>query len=487
MVFSSAVFLLAFLPASVAVYYLSRLIFKNSLTVSNVWLLIVSLVFYAWGEPVYILLMIASVIANYLFGLCVSTCPKTKKGKGFVALSCVFNLGLLFLFKYLGWIFSMFHVAGGFITELALPIGISFYTFQALSYVIDVYRGKDKAQRNIINVGLYIAFFPQLIAGPIVRYGTVAEQLKHREHTADGFSSGAWRFCIGLSKKILLANQLAVISDLAFGKVGNGLSVVFAWAGALACMLQIYFDFSGYSDMAIGLGRMFGFRFNENFNYPYISKSITEYWRRWHISLGEWFRDYLYYPLSLGPAIKLRKKAAKKFSRKTAGIISTVFVLFITWMATGIWHGANWTFVVWGFIQFICIFIEQYKKPLKNKTLDGVLGFCTTMLIVLLTKVIFKSDNMGMAVKYYTDMIHLSGNSFVDSYSLYWLGQYKVVLIAGVIFSFPIVEKITELCKGKIAGRIWSAVKFVALMLMTAASISYAVGGGYNPFIYFNF
>ncbi|MBR2769207.1 MAG: MBOAT family protein, partial [Solobacterium sp.] len=298
----------------------------------NIWLLLASLVFYAWGEPVFIFLMILSICVNYLFGRWVEKHNKKTKspaGKRIVALACVFNLGILFVFKYLAWILSMLRIDAGSLAGLPLPIGISFYTFQALSYVIDVYKGKDKAQKSIIDVGLYISFFPQLIAGPIVRYGTISRQLKSREHSWDKFSAGVWRFTIGLAKKILIANQVAQIADLAFSLTSSNpglgyatgaasgpseLSVGLAWAGAFAYMLQIYFDFSGYSDMAIGLGKMFGFEFNENFNYPYISKSISEYWRRWHISLGEWFRDYLYYPLSLGPAIKLRKQFDKQGS-----------------------------------------------------------------------------------------------------------------------------------------------------------------------------
>lgn len=406
--------------------------------------------------------------------------PENPKRQIIVTIACLFNLGILFVFKYLEWILGMFHVTIGILEKLALPLGISFYTFQALSYVVDVYRGKDKAQKNITNVGLYIAFFPQLIAGPIVRYNSIAEQLKERKHSFDKFSDGVVRFIIGLSKKLLIANHLASLADMTFSKTGEGLSVVLAWTGALAFMLQIYFDFSDYSDMAIGLGKMFGFEFPENFNYPYISKSITEYWRRWHISLGEWFRDYLYYPLSLGPAIKLRKAASKKFSRKTAGVISTFFVLFVTWMSTGIWHGANWTFVIWGLIQFVCIFTEQYKRPLKNRKLDAGLGFIGTFLIVLTTKVVFKSENVGQAMHYYADMLHLSGNAWFDNAAAYWLGQYKIVLLIGVIFALPVVEKITALCKEKPIEKVWSAVKFAGLLFCLTASMIYAMGVSAN-------
>ncbi len=486
MVFSSGVFLFLFFPVTVIIYY-SPLC--RTLSIKNLWLLFVSLGFYAWGEPVYILLMLLSICVNYALGIWVSGCPKTKKGKGIVAAACVYNLSMLFIFKYLPWIAGMIAPQGENPLPLALPIGISFYTFQALSYVVDVYRGKEKAQRNIFNAGLYIAFFPQLIAGPIVRYGTVSRQLLERKHSFSLFSKGAWRFLIGLSKKLLLANQLAVIAELSFAREPSERSVVFAWAGALAFMLQIYFDFSGYSDMAIGLGKMFGFDFLENFNYPYISKSITEYWRRWHISLGEWFRDYLYYPLSLGPAVRLRKRLMGVVGRKTSGILSSVFVLFVVWMSTGIWHGANWTFVVWGFIQFVFIVWEQYRKPLKNKKAGAVLGFFSTFLVVLCTKVIFNADSLGAAIGYYASMLHLSGNHFMDSYGNYWIGQYKVFLAAGLLFAFPVMEGIGAWLerRSRKALQGWHGLQTLAMLCLFALDVCYAVGGGYNPFIYFNF
>ena len=480
MVFSEGVFLFLFLPITILVYFSP---ICKRIEVKNIWLLFVSIGFYAWGEPIYVLLMLLSICINWLFGRMVSKCPKTPKGKRIVALACVYNLGMLFVFKYLGWLLG----ANSVFAKLTLPIGISFYTFQALSYVIDVYRGKEEAQKSILNVGLYIAFFPQLIAGPIVRYGTISKQLKERTHSFEQFSAGAWRFTIGLSKKILLANQLAVLSRVAFERQGAELSTLLAWAGALAFMLQIYFDFSGYSDMAIGLGKMFGFTFLENFNYPYLARSISEYWRRWHISLGEWFRDYLYYPLSLGPAIKLRKAAAKKMSRKAAGVVSTVFILFVVWMATGIWHGANWTFVVWGFIQFVFILWEQYRKPLKNKKLGAVLGFISTFFIVLCTKVIFNADSMAHAIRYYASMLHLNGNKLVDSYGLYWIGQYKLFLLIGLVLAFPVVESIGKAIKSERGKNVWSIAQAVILSLLLVIDVCYAVGGGYNPFIYFNF
>ncbi len=479
-----------FLTITLLVYY-SPLC--RRIQVRNVWLLIVSLGFYAWGEPLYIFLMLLSITMNYWFGRIVSNCPKTPKGRKIVALACLCNLSMLFVFKYLAWIAGLLvgdAVKRTPLASLALPIGISFYTFQALSYVIDVYRGKDKAQESILNVGLYIAFFPQLIAGPIVRYGSIAAQLVEREHTFEKFSQGAVRFCVGVSKKLILANYLAVLAEVSFGSSPAERSVVLAWAGALAFMLQIYFDFSGYSDMAIGLGRMLGFTFSENFNYPYLSKSITEYWRRWHISLGEWFRDYLFYPLNLGPAVKLRKQIMKKVGRKRSGIIANVMVLFIVWLATGIWHGANMTFVVWGLIQFVFIVFEQYRTPMQNKKAGAILGFITTFFVILFTKVIFNASSMSAAIHYYGSMFGLEGNPFCDARGLYWIGQYKWFLAAGLLFAYPVVETIckqVEETGSTLAIRARDLVLYGGLLTLFIIDIILAASGGYNPFIYFNF
>jgi alginate O-acetyltransferase complex protein AlgI len=441
--------------------------------------------------------MILSIAVNYLLGKKVEMHRKSVCGgvigKRIIAVACFYNLGMLFIFKYLSWISSLLFgtaFAEQYFSWLSLPIGISFYTFQALSYVIDIYRGKADAQKSILNTGLYIAFFPQLIAGPIVRYDSIAKQLLEREHTKEKFADGTWRFTIGLSKKLLLANQLAVIVDVAFTREPSERSVVLAWAGALCFMLQIYFDFSGYSDMAIGLGKMFGFEFAENFNYPYMSKSVTEYWRRWHISLGEWFRDYLFYPLSMGPAVKLKKKLKDKMSRKTSSMVVSVCSLLVVWMATGLWHGANMTFVVWGLIQFVFIVWEQYRKPLKNNHLGNLIGWSSTFLVVMLAKVIFHADSLTEAMKFYGSMLHLSGNAWSDEYGMYWLTQYRVFIITGTILAFPVVETITKKINEKNNKGLITANAVVQLVCMSGLfvlDIVFAVVGGYNPFIYFNF
>ncbi|MEG2421432.1 MAG: MBOAT family O-acyltransferase, partial [Oscillospiraceae bacterium] len=335
MLFSSSVFLFAFLPIVLLCYFGPL---RGKRRGQNLFLLVSSLFFYAWGEPWFVLVMMGSIAANYGFGLWVAR--QKERGESYrvpMVLAVVSNLTLLFLFKYLTFVLTNLRGLGlpMMVPVIALPIGISFFTFQAMSYVIDVARGHGEAQRSILNVGLYVSFFPQLIAGPIVKYETVADQIMNREETWEDFSAGISRFLVGLGKKVLLSNQLAVVADAAFN-FGGDLSVSFAWLGALAYSLQIFLDFSGYSDMAIGLGRLFGFHFLENFNYPYLSTSITDFWRRWHISLGTWFRDYVYIPLG-------GNRTSKRVHIRN---------LFVVWLLTGIWHGANWTFVAWGLFYF---------------------------------------------------------------------------------------------------------------------------------------
>ena len=489
MVFSNAVFLFLFLPLTLMVYY-SPLCKK--IGIKNIWLLLVSLGFYAWGEPVYIFLMVLSIIVNHGFGLLAEKFAKSQEGMLIVGIACLYNLGVLFVFKYLAWILKAFlhyDSSNCRLASLVLPIGISFYTFQALSYVIDVYRGGDRAQKNILNTGLYIAFFPQLIAGPIVRYKTVSEQILNRTHSFSLFSHGTRRFIVGLSKKLLLANNVAPLVYHAFAAQGSECSVLFAWAGALAFVLQIYFDFSGYSDMAIGLGKMFGFNFQENFNYPYISKSITEYWRRWHISLGQWFRDYLYYPLASGPSVTIRKGLVKIAGRQGSGIITNALVLLIVWFATGLWHGANSTFVLWGLLQFVFILWEQHRHFKEKGRLSAAYAFASTFIRILLTKVLFRAESLCDAVNYYRSMFHLSNNKWIDETGIYFLGQYKAFLLIGLLFCFPVMEKIGELCARKTekSAQFYYNLQNFLLALLFVLDLAYAIGGGYNPFLYFNF
>ena len=376
MVFSSLTFLCIFLPVVLALYYL-----LPTLRIRNVLLIIVSLLFYAYGEPIYVLLMIASIIINYIFGRLLGTENK-KKRQWILAIAVVINIGLLVVFKYLDMMVQTINQLSGSeipLAGLALPIGISFFTFQALSYVIDVYRREVEPQKNLWNVMLYISFFPQLIAGPIVKYHDIQEQIDNRNTDVKEIAEGLRRFIIGLSKKVLISNTMAVTADALFAAGAGELNILSAWIAAIAYMLQIYFDFSGYSDMAIGLGHMFGFRFLENFRYPYISANIQEFWRRWHISLSTWFKEYLYIPLGGN-----RKGKARTCLNK-----------MIVFFSTGLWHGANWTFVFWGLWHGVFLLFEQVC-PVKK--LPKVLAHIYALLVVCVGFVMFRADTFGQGM-----------------------------------------------------------------------------------------
>lgn len=468
MLFSTTTFLFLFLPVVLLLYY--NPITKRSRKLGNIILMLSSLFFYAWGEPILVFVMIFSIFANWLFGYMVNKFSDTNKSRAkfFLISAVIFDIGILFIFKYLT--FTLKNINLIFNTDIntlniTLPIGISFFTFQAMSYVIDVYRKHGEAQKNIINVALYISFFPQLIAGPIVRYETVAHQIQNREENVKDFCDGVCRFIIGLSKKIIIANNLALVADNAFGQ--DNLSVAMAWLGAIAYTLQIFFDFSGYSDMAIGLGKMFGFHFLENFNYPYISKSITEFWRRWHISLGTWFRDYVYFPLG-GSRVKTKSRL--------------IFNLFVVWILTGIWHGANWTFLAWGFLYFVLLSIEKLTGFTKK---IGFAGHIYAMLFVILGWVFFRADSIGDAGSYISAMFGLSGAKLYDSNFLMYISYYKVYLIAGILCSFPILSFIkNKIHFSKKASAVITVITLIALFVF---SLSFMIKGAYNPFIYFNF
>ncbi len=466
MVFSSTTFLFLFLPIVLILYY--NPIFK-SLAFRNAVLIASSIFFYAWGEPFFVLLMLLSIMLNWFFGLGVAKHKETapSKAKIFVGLSVIANLSLLFVFKYLtftiGNINSLFN--SNFDTmNIALPIGISFFTFQAMSYVIDVYRGDGTVQKNPFNVALYISFFPQLIAGPIVRYQTIADQINFRKENFEDFSNGVYRFMLGFIKKVLIANNVAVIADEVFAL--EEMSVSTAWIGALAYTLQIFFDFGGYSEMAIGLGKMFGFHFLENFDYPYISKSITEFWRRWHISLGTWFRDYLYFPLG-GNRVKKSRH---------------IFNLFVVWLLTGVWHGANWTFIVWGLLYFVLLTFEKLTNLPKK---IGFISHIYTMLFVIIGWVFFRANSIGEALSYLQTMFGLSGAEFFDSKAFFFLDNYKFYLIAGALASFPIIPTVKK--KIKINENVYNAISAVVLLIVFAVTLTFTIKGSYNPFIYFNF
>ncbi len=469
MLFSSTTFIYLFLPIVLFFYYV---IFRKSRLLQNIFLLFASLFFYAWGEPKFVLIMIASIFINWLFGLLVSKSRENKtRSKLIIAVDVIFNLAILYVFKYLtftGSIIDRLFNTDLSIPDIALPIGISFFTFQAMSYVIDVYRQKGEVQTNILYVGLYISFFPQLIAGPIVRYETVADEIKNRKETADDFFNGFARFIVGLAKKVLLANSFALVADAAFGS-GGELSAAFAWLGAIAYTMQIFFDFSGYSDMAIGLGMMFGFHFLENFNYPYMSTSISEFWRRWHISLGSWFRDYLYFPLGGSRVSKGRN----------------VFNLFVVWSLTGLWHGANFTFIAWGLMYFVLIAMEKLTGFDKKQS-KGLMPikWLYTILFVVLGWVLFRADSISDAFTYIKSMFALNSNAICDGMFTGYLKQNAVLLIIGIILSTPIIKKLGEKLKSSKIGSFVVPLVLIALFVLCVSSL---VGNSYNPFIYFNF
>ena len=478
MLFSSTVFIYLFLPAVIAGYYL---IFRGSRLLQNVFLLCASLFFYAWGEPKFVFVMVASIIVNWLFGLLVGrNHGNRKRSKALAALDVLFNLGLLFVFKYLMFTGNLIRSISGVdlhIPEIVLPIGISFFTFQSISYVIDVYRRKAEAQTNLLNVGLYISFFPQLIAGPIVRYETVAEEILNRRETAEDFFNGFARFVLGLSKKVLLANSIAIVADQTFGLIhrNGSVSVMFGWLGTLAYTLQIFFDFSGYSDMAIGMGRMFGFHFQENFNYPYMAVSVTEFWRRWHISLGTWFRDYVYIPLGGSRCSKMRN----------------VLNLFVVWVLTGLWHGANLTFLVWGLMYFVLLLAENaigfYRKEAVNKHLlqwRRVLGRFYTLFFVMIGMGIFRSDSLHDAVNYLKSVFKLNGNTFSDGLFAGWAAQSAIPLMIGVVLCTPVCSRINERIGKRGAAQMMKVLMMIGLFVLSIASL---VSDTYNPFIYFRF
>ena len=441
----------------------------------NVFLLFASLLFYAWGEPKFVLIMIASIVVNWGFGLLIS-----KKRSNYIfcrfilILSVIFNLGLLFVFKYLTFTNSILDQLFGVnfsIPDIALPIGISFFTFQAMSYVLDVYHQKVEVQTNILYIGLYVSFFPQLIAGPIVRYETVADQIQNRRETLDDFVNGFARFVVGLSKKVLLANSFAVLADQAFDTVTSGstISVMFGWLGAIAYTFQIFFDFSGYSDMAIGLGKMFGFHFLENFNYPYVSTSITEFWRRWHMSLGTWFRDYLYIPLGGNRCTTSRN----------------MFNLFVTWLLTGLWHGANFTFILWGLMYCVLLIFEKFTGiHQKSSCMLTVLKWIYTMFFVVLGWVLFRAESISDAFMYLRSMFGMNGNMFVDGIFSGWFKQNVILLGIGILLSTPVFRIISEKLKD---NHFAAFVKIIGLVLLLALSVASLISSSYNPFIYFNF
>jgi len=462
MLFSSIPFAYYFLPAVLVLYFLVPFRFKNAV------LLAFSLVFYGWGEPVYLILMTLSILMGWVFGLLIGKYRGTKRAKLFLTASVVTSLGLLGWFKYADFAVENLNALGLDLAlpRVALPIGISFYTFQILSYTIDVYRGNAERQKSLVNFGAYVSMFPQLIAGPIVRYADVARQLESREHSVEKASLGVRRFVIGLAKKVLIANQLGQLIELY--RASSQPSVLFVWMYAAAFALQIYFDFSGYSDMAIGLGKIFGFDLLENFNYPFISRSISEFWRRWHMSLGGWFRDYVYIPLGGNRVKPLRY----------------VFNVLAVWALTGLWHGAAWNFVLWGLLFAALLTAEKFLLGKAMAKLPGWLVRVPILVVLLISFVLFNASSLSQAAADVGGMLGLGGLPAVSAESLYYLRSYGLLLVMAVVGATPLVKNLAlRLEKGK-AFAILEPVVLCALLLAVTA---FLVGGSFNPFLYFRF
>lgn len=456
MVFSSIPFLYYFLPAVLIVYFLVPDRLKNGV------LLAFSLIFYGWSEPKLLGLMVVTILVFYLCGLALG---KTGR-KVFLILGIAIGLGLLCLFKYADFFISSINAAVGLglpLLKLALPVGISFYTFQCMSYLVDVYRGTVAPQRSLISFGAYVALFPQLIAGPIVRYVDVVRELEHREHTVEQTALGLRRFLVGLGKKVILADNLALLIRL-FRESGEK-SVLFYWMYAIAFMLNIYFDFSGYSDMAIGLGRVFGFCFPENFRYPYLSASVTEFWRRWHISLGSWFRDYVYIPMGGNRVSKAR----------------WVFNIFTVWMLTGLWHGAAWNFVAWGGV-FAVLLLAEKVLPLDRLAIQLRRGY--VLLAVCLSFVLFNADSMAQAGQDLTALFGFGGLPLCTAQTVYYLKSYGVLFLVAAVGATPAVKHRAEKIAATRLGGWWELVVMCALLLVCTA---YLVDGSFSPFLYFRF
>lgn len=481
MLFSSLIFLFLFLPAVLFCYF----VLCKSRKLKNRFLLLASLFFYGWGEPIYVFLMMGCIFGNYCFGRLIHHYQeRSKAAKTSLVLMLVFNLGILAYFKYAGFFvenLNQWFQLSLPVPEITLPIGISFFTFQGISYVIDVYRGQGEALKNPLDVGLYLAFFPQLIAGPIVRYQTVAKEIQGRRENLTDFADGVRLFVIGLAKKVLLANNFALIADKAFGLETPYLSVSFAWLGAIAYTMQIYFDFGGYSDMAIGLGRMFGFHFLPNFRYPYIARSITDFWRRWHISLSSWFRDYVYIPLG-GSRVNRKWKLVRN--------------LLIVWACTGFWHGANWTFLVWGLYYFCFLCIEKLTGLNKKLERIPVFSNVVVLLIVVVGWVIFRADTLTAALDYLSVMFGLTGNALVSDMGIFYWCENRILVFIGLACCLPWREWLQRLYRKSPRLPQWFAKggkgflqigATAALAVILVTSVSFLVKGGYNPFIYFNF
>lgn len=465
MLFNSISFLYYFLPALIIIYFITPKKYKNII------LLIASLLFYLYGEPKYVFLMIAEIIIAYIGAILID--KYKNQSKSILIATLFIHVFLLIIFKYTDFIIQTINDISNAnikLLNIALPIGISFYTFQIISYVIDVYNEKVKAQKNIINLATYVSLFPQLVAGPIVRYQTIEKELDDRVHSFNNFAYGIRRFSIGLAKKVLIANALGELCTKAF--VLNETTIIFYWIFGISYMLQLYFDFSAYSDMAIGLGKIFGFNFPENFNYPYISKSITEFWHRWHISLSTWFKDYVYIPLG----------------GNRNGKYKQIRNILIVWLLTGIWHGANWTFLIWGLLFGIILIIE---KIFLNKFMEKLPSFIRriyVLFIVMILFIIFNSDNMSEALTNIKGLFGMNGEVFINDYTLHYLKSYLPILIIALFGTTPFIKiLIDKLRKDKYINNIINILEPILIVIILFVVTSYLIDNSYNPFLYFRF
>ena len=463
MLFTNISFLYYFLPIVIILYFIMPKKFKNIV------LFFASMLFYFYGEPKYIFLMIAEILIAYIGGLLI----KKYKNKKILVGVIIIHIGILCFFKYTDFLITninnILNINFKYL-NLALPIGISFYTFQIISYEIDVYREKVDVQRNFLKLATYVSLFPQLIAGPIVRYETIEKELNERTHSFEKFSYGVERFVIGLFKKVLIANQLGELCQVFTNT--NEKTILFYWIFAIGYMLQIYFDFSAYSDMAIGLGKMFGFDFLENFNYPYISKSITEFWRRWHISLGTWFKDYVYIPLGGS------REGTKKLIRN----------ILIVWTLTGIWHGASWNFVIWGLYFGIILIIEKLFIGKYIEKLPNIIKRIYVLFIVMISFIIFNANNMKEAWSNIIGLFGLNGEKLINKFTIYYLKNYLIIIIIAIIFSTPLIKNIIKKLKqNKKIKNVINILEPIIIIFILIIITAYAVDNSYNPFLYFRF
>ena len=467
MVFSSLVFLFVFFPIFLVIYYLCPKKFKNLI------ILISGIVFYAWGEPIYVILIILAIIVDYSAGRIMSKFDHKSVIRTLALLTSIFyNLSILGVFKYSGFIIdNVNNLLGTTFSNphLPLPIGISFFTFQSMSYTIDLYMRKINVQKNPIYYGAYVTLFPQIVAGPIVRYRDIAIELENRKVNLKIINEGIFQFINGLAKKVLIANNIGLLWDMVKGMELSSISTLSAWLGVLAFTFQIYFDFSGYSDMAIGIGKMLGFYFPMNFNYPYLSKSVSEFWRRWHMTLGNWFKSYVYFPLG--------------GSRK--GKLKTIRNLFIVWLLTGIWHGASWNFIIWGLYFGVLIVLEKLFLGKVLEKIPKTFGLLYTFIIVALGWVFFDTENLNQAIQFFKAIFGLN-TSFVDGTALYLIKNFGVIMVIAIFGStdfLDIIWKKTSRKFPEISGWILPFVKILIMLIC----IAYLVNATYNPFLYFNF